>query len=439
MTTLSRYGSFLIPMTLAVALGGNLLAQTSATTYVLPDIPLSTFLEENLFGVQVNDRGIKLGGIGSDLWRDRQSAGNVYWMITDRGPNGQIPVAGANRRTFPIAEFTPFILKVKVTKKGIKILESIPITGLSSVEQGVSGLSNTTRDEVPFDCAAQTQLTYNAHGLDTEGIVRTKDGTFWVVDEYSPSILKIDAQGKVVKRFLPQNLTPQTNTPGYLSVNTLPEILGKRKGNRGFEGIALSMDEKTIFAVVQSPLLNPDTATGNASRNTRIYAFDIATERVTAEYVYRFQPIAEFNHTDPTEMKVSALAMVDEKYMLVLERTDLIAKIYRVDISGATNILGTRWDAAATTPTLESLNDAALTQNSVNVLPKELILVLDSAKGYPQKIEGLAIINKRTIAIANDNDFGVGQFNISGTSCTLIDTGNRSTIMEIRLDKPLVE
>ena len=59
-------------------------------------------------------------------------------------------------------------------------------------------------------------------------------------------------------------------------------------------------------------------------------------------------------------MKVSALAMLDPWRMLVLERTDAVAKIYRVDLTKATNILGTAWDDVATSPSLEALDDAGL-------------------------------------------------------------------------------
>ena len=123
----------------------------------------------------------------------------------------------------------------------------------------MGGLSNLdVKDEPPYDYQAETQLPYNVNGLDTEGLVRLKNGDFWVAEEYSPSILKVDPSGKVVKRFVPQGL----ELPGadYPIVEALPAVYGKRKINRGFEGLALSPDEKTLFLVLQSPLLNPDAA-----------------------------------------------------------------------------------------------------------------------------------------------------------------------------------
>jgi hypothetical protein len=94
------------------------------STYVLPNIALSAFLADHLPGLGlVDDHGVDVGGIGSDLWHGPGDGPGVYWMITDRGPNGEGP------RTFPVPEFTPFILKVRTKHGAIEILDAIPITG----------------------------------------------------------------------------------------------------------------------------------------------------------------------------------------------------------------------------------------------------------------------------------------------------------------------
>ncbi len=435
-------------------------------TYVLPNIALSEFLAQPPLMLQgVDDHDIDLGGIGSDMWHSKGSDGpGIYWMITDRGPNGEDP------RTFPVPEFTPFILKVRTVNGGtIEILESIPITGLNATQQGVTGIPNLNNIVQPpalnepfYDCFGLegNELSVNPNGLDTEGIIRTSDGTFWIVEEYGPSIVKADSQGKVLVRFFPEDLLdfldPITGYSTEDSPVSVPELYGlKRKLNRGFEGIAISPNEKTLYIALQSPLVNPDTATGNASRNTRILAFDIASEQVVGEYVYRFQPAIEFNVTnqpdppfDPNrarDMKVSALAILDEHRMLVLERTDFIAKIYRVDLRKATNILNSKWDDVDTAPSLETLNaDGALELNGITPLTKDFVLTLDSTvpidgMAIPQKIEGMTVLDGKTIAVANDNDFGVGTFEIETDppSCTLIDSGRESEIIVIRLNEPL--
>jgi hypothetical protein len=116
----------------------------------------------------------------------------------------------------------------------------------------------------------------------------------------------------------------------------LPAIYGKRKINRGFEGLTLSGDEKTLYVVLQSPLLIPDRKTGDASRNTRVVVFDIPSEKITAEYAYRFNVSKEFDpnpKNNPDEMKLSGVAFLNPTTLLVLERTDLVAKLYSVELS----------------------------------------------------------------------------------------------------------
>jgi hypothetical protein len=427
----------------------------------LDDIGLSGFLDEHLGLAGIDDHGIDLGGIGSDLWHDKENDGpGVYWMITDRGPNGEDP------RTFPIPEFTPFIVKVQTANGKIEVLEAIPITGTGSTSNGVTGIANLDDTTGPpalnepfFGCGGSPALGTNPHGLDTEGLVRTSGGTFWVVEEYSPSIVRIDAQGVVVKRYFPEGLLgyldPVTGYATDDSEASIPEIFGlRRRLNRGFEGIALSPGEGTLYVALQSPFLTPTGNQGRDSRNTRILAFDVATERVVGEYVYRFQPFSEFNVANQPvppfpanrarDMKLSALAMLDEHRMLVLERTDFIAKVYLVDLRPATNILGSQWDdpSASTVDSLEAVTD--LEAAGITPLPKQLVVTLDSTvpvhgMAIPQKIEGLAVLDGRTIAIANDNDFGVGTagFQTDGEDCLLIDSGLESQVIVIRLDKPL--
>jgi hypothetical protein len=133
---------------------------------------------------------------------------------------------------------------------------------------------------------------------------------------------------------------------------------------------------------------------------------------------------------------VSSLAMLDQHRMLVLERVDALARIFLVDVRKASNILGSEWDSAAQSPSLEQLTAEQLGAAGIAVLPKTSVgPALDSATGWPVKIEGLTVLDGKSIAIANDNDFGVGTF--AGSECTLQDTGTPSVIRVVRLDQPI--
>ena len=331
-------------------------------------------------------------------------------------------------------EFAPTIVKVKTEDKAIRILEAIPIVGQSG--KPVTGMSNLKDvDETPYNYSAQEVLPFNPNGLDTEGLVRTAAGDFWIADEYSPSLVHVDRTGKVIKRYVPEGL--KLEGTDYPVAKVLPSIYGKRKINRGFEGLALSADEKTIYAVLQSPLLNPDRKIGDASRNTRVLVFDIASEKVTAEYAYRFDVSKQFDpnpKNTPDEMKLSGVIAINPTTLLVLERTDLVAKLYSVDLSGATNILNSKWDDAQTAPSLEALSDPSAA--AVRVLPKSLVVDLSSLDGVPEKIEGIALLDARTLAISNDNDFDSEESKYDSDGNNL-GKGKKSQILLISLDKPL--
>jgi hypothetical protein len=429
-------------------------------SYELEDIGIAEFLAEHLSVPGVDDHGVDLG-IGSDLWHNKNDPPGVYWMITDRGPNAADP------RTFAVPEFTPFIVKVRTTDRAIEILEAIPLTGVADTTGGVTGIPNSENAGAPpainepfFRCNGVDQLKVNPNGVDTEGLVRTRDGTFWISEEYSPSILKVDPHGRVVKRFFPTSLLDSLTAPvtGYAtddSETSIPAIYGiKRKLNRGFEGLTISPDETTLYIALESPLANPDLGAGNNSRNTRILAFDTVHGRAAGEFVYRFEPTGpgraddvfdvpwmrgEGGHARPRDMKISAISMIDANRMLVVERTDFKARIFIVDFRGATNILGTVWDDVdKEKPSLEQLNGDGLPElMGIHPLRKELLITLDPADGFPPKIEGLAILDNKTIAITNDNDFGLGSFITANGSCRLNDTGRQTHIIVLRLDRPL--
>ena len=401
-------------------------------THTFPAIAIKEFQKSPVS--VTNDHKVLLGSVGSDLWHGPSDPPDEFWMITDRGPNGQIAVDGKNRRTFWVPEFNPTILKVKLEGNSVHVIDSVPIVGQSG--NPVTGLPNLRDiDETPYNYSAQEILPFNPNGLDTEGLVRTRAGNFWITDEYSPSLVHVDRSGKISKRYVPEGV--KLEGADYRVAQALPAIYGKRKINRGFEGLALSADETTLYLVLQSPLLNPDRKTGDASRNTRVLVFDIASEKVTAEYVYRFEVSKEFDpnpKNTPDEMKLSGVVALSPTTLMILERTDLVAKLYVVDMSRATNILGSQWNDPKTLPTLEALADPSNAE--VRVLSKSLVLDLSSLSDVPEKIEGLSVLDQNTIAIANDNDFD-SEDSLYDTDGNNIGKGKKTQILVISLDKPL--
>ncbi|MFI7341424.1 esterase-like activity of phytase family protein [Streptomyces sp. NPDC050085] len=396
----------------------------------LGDIPLGTFSNGLLPGTVDDDRGVDLGGIGSDIYPAGRKG--EYWTVTDRGPNGQIKVDGSKRRTFPVPGFDPAIVKIKVTGDRVEVLRSIPLT--TSSGKPVTGLSNQAgRDEKPYTYDAKSPLSYNPNGLDTEGIVRAADGSFWLVDEYGPSLVHVSARGEVLARHVPKGL--DLRGADYPVVESLPAVLLHRKTNRGFEGLAQLPGGDLVLAV-QSPLSLPDGDAGDASLTTRLFRFSTKKKAVTAEYAYRFDPVGVVDpgEDDTSELKISSVVALGGDRLLVEERTDKAARLQEVRLTRGANILGGQWDDATTSPALEQLEDPAAA--GVPVLGKRLVVDLNTVDGVQDKIEGVALAGHGTLALINDNDFGMtdgtGAFDANGR---LVDSGIETKVTYVKLPK----
>lgn len=400
-----------------------------ASSARLPDIGLAAFQNGELPHSIANDRGVDLGGIGSDLYPARRS--DEYWMVTDRGPNGLISVDGKNRRTFPVPAFDPTIVRVRVSRGQLRVVEALPL--LTRSGQPVTGMSNQpTHDESPYTYDASTPLPFNPNGVDTEGLVVAPDGSFWLVEEYSPSLLHVSRHGVVLARYVPRGLG-LTGT-GYPVYETLPAILATRKQNRGFEGLAISPDGRTLYTSVQSPLSNPSKAVGEASRSIRFLTISARTGKPVGEYVYRMQPVAEYEPAGVQDaMKISGLVALGGSRLLVDERTDKVAKLYVASLGRSTNILGSLWDASSTSPSLESLAELP---SSVRPMRKSLLLDLSTVPGVPGKIEGIAVRGRHTVTVVSDNDFGMSDgpaaFDANGR---LVDSNVETVLATITLPR----
>ncbi|MFF8481850.1 esterase-like activity of phytase family protein [Streptomyces antibioticus] len=399
-------------------------------TATLGDIPLGAFSNALLRGTVSDDRGVDLGGIGSDIYPTGRKG--EFWTVTDRGPNGQIKVDGTKRRTFPVPGFDPAIVRIRVSGKTVRVVDAIPVTTRSG--KPVTGLSNQKgRDEAPYTYDAKTPLSYDPNGLDTEGIVRAADGTFWLADEYGPSLVHVSARGRVLTRYVPEGL--KLTGTDYPVVEALPSVLLHRKINRGFEGLALLPGGDLVLAV-QSPLSLPDTDAGESSLTARLLRFSPRKKAVTAEYAYRFDPVnvVDPSEDDPSELKISSVVAVGGDRLLVEERTDKAARLQVVRLGLSANILGSRWDDETTSPSLEQLADPSAA--GVPVLAKRLVVDLGKVAGVPGKIEGVARVDHDTLALINDNDFGMTDGpDAFDTRGRLVDSGIETTVTYVRLPR----
>ena len=201
-------------------------------------------------------------------------------------------------------------------------------------------------------------LTPQLSGADTEAFIIDKKGTYWIAEEYYPSIIKADKDLKVEKRFAPKGSNILNSKITY----NLPEELNGIQKNRGFE--AMAYDGKNhIYVFTQSALKGETYA--------RIVRFNTRSEKVDKVYKYEID----------AESKVSGAVMFKRNTILTVEFRNGIHQIRKLKLSGSKI-------------------------KSQEVYPLTGLNNIDSNT----KIEGIAL-GKKKLYILNDNDYALSETN----------------------------
>jgi len=359
-------------------------------------------------------------GIGSAAFRHPNDPPNVIWTLGDRGANiacsEMKEIAGVelaackgvrNGRVYPTPSYSPSIYRVMVTENGFRVTDVITLKDRDG--RPMSGLLNplkTAATDTGMDGTGKP-LPYDLNGIDAEAIVRLADGTFWIGEENGPSLSHFRADGRMIVRHVPKGTEAEFAGATYDVKGTLPAILTRRAINRGIESLAISPDERFLYFVMQSPLANPDTAAYQKAKNSRLFKLERATMRIVGEYVYTLDDPKTFRR-DPSEKqndpRISEMMAIGLDRLIVLERTEQTTKLHEIDLAQATSIAGSKWDDVATQPTLEQSETAA-----VGITPVSKTLRFDSAD-LPEmvgKTEGMALLGDGSLALINDDDFGI--------------------------------
>ena len=206
---------------------------------------------------------------------------------------------------------------------------------------------------------------------DPEGITMDDKGLIWMCDEKIPSVLKFDENGRLLKRYIPKNLSKKdswvkSHGPGVI-VDILPETYGSdTRGDSGFEGITAAPGK--IYVSLQKPL-----DIKSEKRKIRILELNTATETVSREIIY------------PLNLK-----KIDEIGDIAFVAST--GHLYLVEQNSATG------DNAK-----HFLSRALL--NSDALVPEQLINLSELNLQFAEKIEGLAALPDHRFAVINDNDF----------------------------------
>ena len=336
---------------------------------------------------------------------------NEFYLITDRGPNVEAenhPLATGKTKFFPFPSYAPKIMHVSA-QSGDLIINSMnelkrpDSTNASGIPLPL-GLGST--GENAWSDTMATLVNPDIWGIDSEGILEDNNGDIWICDEYGASIWRVNKQSKkVIKRF-----TPFANETQDIAIDTM---IGKRRPNRGFEGIAYTPNGM-IYAILQSPIYNPNSSTSDSSQIHRIIQIN-PEDNTMKTFVYVHEdPIGEIRNKD---WKIGDLVSINNDEFLVIEHAQRngwnYKNIYKINISNATPILSENYNGNS----LEGLIDeTGLQANGIIPVHKEEYLDLLELNWNMthDKPEGISVINDSTIALINDNDYGIDSPNDDG-------------------------
>jgi hypothetical protein len=288
-------------------------------------------------------------------------------------------------------------------------------------------------------------------------VVRLSNGNYLVSDEYGPSLIEFNAAGRELRRFAPPaNILPRTAAGALDFTNGRPTIVGGRQDNRGFEGLTLSPDGRTAFAILQDPLVNEGAQDdGRRSRNVRIVTYDVATGQAGAQYIYELESIASINAGLPAGQTFSATnqgrsigvssihALADGRFVII-ERDNRglgvddptqanavgLKSAFVISLAGATDVANI---SLAGTNTLPAGVRAVTKTPFLDIRAK----LLAAGVPLPEKLEGLAFGPRLanggvSLILITDNDFSVTQTG-SGTQLDVCTSGAGGVTSQVTL------
>ena len=351
----------------------NVTAQTNKTTAIqkiklldVYEIPHNVLYDSTTVG--------GLSGI------DYDAANDCYYMICD------------DRSAINPARY--YTARIKINQQKIDTVQFIGVHFLKDEYAQLYPGSKQDRKRTPDPEA----LRYNPHtrqmiwSSEGERIVNAKDTVL-----NNPAITIIQPNGTWVDTFaLPENLFMHASENGP-------------RQNGVLEGMTFADNYTTLYINVEEPLYE-DGPKADLTPNkafVRLYKFDVATKKNTAQYAYELDPVA-YAPIVPGTFKVNGIPdMLDlgNGHLLIIERsfsTGRLActiKVFTINVKGATNII----------------NNSSLTNNNqFTPVKKQLLLNMDDLGVFTDNFEGVTFgpvlpNGHQTLLFVADNNFAAYQ------------------------------
>lgn len=398
----------------------------------------------------------------------------VLWTLPDRGRND--PAANlffdypARLERFRV-RFTPKDGRVEIVPDGgieLRDFRGKPFTGADPD-------GGTLTERAIFLPAPARGTGQGKVSFDAESLQFTRDGSFYVGDEYTANVYYFDPHGRLRGVIQPPAaVVPRRKGQPYFGSLKAPDT--GRRNNQGPEGMSLSPDGHTLFVALQSALMQ-DSATGNAAgrTDTRVLAYDVSRTptpmQPSAHYVMQLPAYNDAGNGEAPNRTAaqSEIRAIDNHRFLMLARDGagrgadgsapiVYKSVLLVDIAGATNLAGTEYETG-TASILQSPDNTMLKPQIVPAERIELINMLNPAQlGHfgltvepgagqiSEKWEAMDLVplldpehpSDYFLFVGNDNDFVARKCRMSGQPCdSEIDNDNRILVYRLRLPTPL--
>lgn len=365
--------------------------------------------------------------VGSGLtFKGRVGNALEFYAITDRGANADGPgklrnPSGVGSKLFPSPAFHPSYGLIRVSKasaslvslRALRTADGRSPSGFPPPSLGKNAEEVPLGPDLRFD---SERAGFDPLGLDAEAIVSdSARKSLWVADEYGPYLLRIEpASGRILEWLRPGD-----------GPRDLPKLLASRRSNRGLENLALVASTGHLHGALQSPIDPLDEAgrsrqvvvpggksvdIKHAARFIRWIDYDPATGRsVLMAYpvdgsLYEKGRTGAAKLGDITSLGKGRFLAVEQGARARDGQTQNWLMLVEVP-ADVSDITAFDADLEASSITGQPVNAADFAR--IVPLRKTKLFDLNEAGWKAEKAEGLALVDPHTVAIINDNDFGI--------------------------------
>jgi hypothetical protein len=272
----------------------------------------------------------------------------------------------------------------------------VAATGAVDVLGGIN-LTDPNR-HVPFPLTRPDRVLTGSD-FDVESIVRDRDGSLWIGDEFGPYLLHVDRAGRVLSAPVP--------LPGVRAPEN-PAGSPNLGSSKGFEGMASSPDGRYLYPLLEG------TVAGDIAGDLRMNEFDTRSGSYTGRtWTYRLESAAH---------AIGDAIPVDANRFLIIERDNnqgdaaAVKRIYLADRRDRDH---------------NGVMDKTLVVDLLDIADPKRLGGTGSVFRFPfVTIEDVVLIDGRTIAVLNDNNF-------PGSAGRTPNTADNNEFITVRLPRSL--